>query len=312
MASLSAPFNRINVSAGHLRTRGDGAPEHLRASFTSGEDPTTMNVTIGSVSRLAPRQALFPHLVPKVDSQLARLDSQELLRHIQFIMKKDNLGQDVMLMGPPGRYRRDVVRLYASLTNREVEYLAVSRDTTFSDLKQRREIRAGTAEYSDQCVVRAAVHGRILLLDGIEKAERNVLPIINNLMENREMSLSDGRFLTDPNRYDELLKTHTDAELHEQGLVRVSHEFRVVALSLPVPAYAGFPLDPPLRSRFQARYVDFRAPSEQVGHSPFLIDPFPTPYTNGDGFRASALPRSSSPAPGAPPRPPPTRSCSSC
>jgi hypothetical protein len=130
-----------------------------------------MTVQIGSVSREAPRQARHPHLVPS--SALARLDSQEVLHHIQFMMKKDNLGQDIMLMGPPGRYRRDVVRLYASLTNREVEYLAVSRDTTFSDLKQRREIRDRTAAYSDQCVVRAAIHGRILLLDGIEKAERN-------------------------------------------------------------------------------------------------------------------------------------------
>ena len=29
------------------------------------------------------------------------------------------------------------------------------------------------------------------ILDGIEKAERNVLPIINNLLENREMALDD-------------------------------------------------------------------------------------------------------------------------
>ena len=31
--------------------------------------------------------------------------------------------------------------------------------------------------------------------------------------------------------------------------------FRVVALGLPVPPYKGNPLDPPLRSRFQARHV---------------------------------------------------------
>lgn len=48
----------------------------------------------------------------------------------------------------------------------------------------------------DQAAVRAAINGRILVLDGIEKAERNVLPILNNLLENREMSLEDGRFLT--------------------------------------------------------------------------------------------------------------------
>lgn len=39
----------------------------------------------------------------------------------------------------------------------------------------------------DQSAVRAASQGRILILEGIEKAERNVLPVLNNLLENREM-----------------------------------------------------------------------------------------------------------------------------
>lgn len=68
---------------------------------------------------------------------------------------------------------------------REIEYIALSRDTTESDLKQRREISSGTAYYVDQCAVRAATKGRVLLLEGIEKAERNVLPVLNNLLENR-------------------------------------------------------------------------------------------------------------------------------
>lgn len=57
-----------------------------------------------------------------------------------------------------------------------------------------------------QCAVRAAVEGRILVLEGIEKAERNVLPILNNLLENREMHLEDGRFLIPAPRYDKLLQ----------------------------------------------------------------------------------------------------------
>lgn len=120
--------------------------------------------------------------------------------------------------------------------------------------KQRREIGGGTAFYEDQCVVRAAIHGRILLLDGLEKAERNVLPVINNLMENREMSLSDGFFLVSPQRYDELLETFSEQELLDQKLLRVSDEFRVMALALPVPQYVGYPMDPPLRSRFQGHF----------------------------------------------------------
>ena len=58
--------------------------------------------------------------------------------------------------------------------------------------------------FTHQCAVRAALEGRVLVLDGIEKAERNVLPILNNLLENREMQLDDGRFLVAPEKYDKL------------------------------------------------------------------------------------------------------------
>lgn len=53
--------------------------------------------------------------------------------------------------------------------------------------------------------MRAATEGRILVLEGLEKAERNVLPVLNNLLENREMQLEDGRFLMSYQRYDKLL-----------------------------------------------------------------------------------------------------------
>ena len=50
------------------------------------------------------------------------------------------------------------------------------------------------------------MEGRILVLEGIEKAERNVLPVLNNLLENREMNLEDGRLLIPASRYDKLLQ----------------------------------------------------------------------------------------------------------
>ncbi len=49
---------------------------------------------------------------------------------------------------------------------------------------------------------------------------------------------------------------HSQEELDAWKLVRVSDRFRVIALGLPVPRYQGNPLDPPLRSRFQARDVN--------------------------------------------------------
>ena len=69
------------------------------------------------------------------------------------------------------------------------------------------------------------------------------------------MHLEDGRLLIPAERYDKLLKENGQEELDKWQLVRVSDDFRVVALGLPIPHYTGNPLDPPLRSRFQARDV---------------------------------------------------------
>uniref|UniRef100_A0A674IJ46 von Willebrand factor A domain-containing protein 8 n=1 Tax=Terrapene triunguis TaxID=2587831 RepID=A0A674IJ46_9SAUR len=209
-------------------------------------------VTIGDVS-FKLKTPKSPELVPL--NYMSDNLAQSVVQHLRWIMQKDLLGQDVFLIGPPGPLRRSIAMQYLELTKREVEYIAISRDTTETDLKQRREIRAGTAFYIDQCAVRAATEGRILVLEGLEKAERNVLPVLNNLLENREMQLEDGRFLMSAERYDKLLQEHTKTELDAWKIVRVSEDFRVIALGLPVPRYSGNPLDPPLRSRFQARDV---------------------------------------------------------
>lgn len=143
----------------------------------------------------------------------------------------------------------------AKTLRREIEYQSLTSDTTESDLKQRREIRDKTILYVDQAAVRAALNGRILILDGIEKCERNVLPILNNLLENREMHLEDGRFLVSPKRFAHLSKVHSPEEIARLKLVAVHPRFQVIALGLPVPKFEGNALDPPLRSRFQARNV---------------------------------------------------------
>ena len=187
-----------------------------------------------------------------------------LLSHLRWMLQKDALGQDMFLLGPPGPWRRRLLMMFAELSGREVEYVCVTRDTTESDLKQRREIISGengkNAVFVDQAPVRAAINGRLLILDGIEKAERNVLPTLNNLLENREMQLEDGKFLMAHDRYDELAES---GSMKSEHLVRTHQDFRVAALALPVPAYKGKSLDPPLRSRFQARRIDPPSASTQ-------------------------------------------------
>ncbi|OWF39225.1 von Willebrand factor A domain-containing protein 8 [Mizuhopecten yessoensis] len=233
----------------------------LAIRWCSGSGTKEGVVSIGDIS-LPLRNGRAPELIPV--KYLSENTPQSVLRHLRWIMQKDAIGQDVFLIGPPGPLRRQIAMMYLELTKREGEYVSLSRDTTESDLKQRREIRSGTAFYLDQCAVRAALEGRILVLEGIEKAERNVLPILNNLLENREMQLDDGRFLMAADRYDKLLSDHTQEELDQLKLVRVSENFRVLALGHPVPRYQGNPLDPPLRSRFQSRDISSPPFNEQL------------------------------------------------
>ena len=210
------------------------------------------NVELSPVGGLA---ALLPS--PASLRGVAFSDSQHALEIIQWLMKKQTLRQDAMLLGSHPAALRQLVFRFAELTEREVEVVSISRDTTESDLKQRRElVGGGSVEYVNQPVVEAALRGRLLVLEGLEKAERNLLPIINNLLENREMALEDGGFLMHPDRVDALRRDGmSDAELASRRLLRVSPDFMVVALGLPVPRFPGTPMDPPLRSRFQARVV---------------------------------------------------------
>jgi von Willebrand factor A domain-containing protein 8 len=85
------------------------------------------------------------------------------------------------------------------------------------------------------------------------------MPVLNNLLENREMNLEDGTHIVHPSRFSLLRRSQRAHELSTDTTFVAAHPtFRVIALGVPVPPYKGFPLDPPFRSRFQARFLDNR------------------------------------------------------
>jgi MoxR-like ATPase len=127
----------------------------------------------------------------------------------------------------------------------------ITPDTTESDLKQRREIVNKSLVFMNSSVVEAALKGHVLIIEGLELAERGVVTVLNNLLENREMHLEDGTFLTSAERYDAL----SESDIQKHSLVRVHPQFRVIVVGVPTPRYPGAPLDPPLRSRFQYKWV---------------------------------------------------------
>ncbi len=173
------------------------------------------------------------------------------LSHFRWMLQKDLLQQDFCLVGGDAWWRRQLVMAYAELIQRPIQVVSITSDLTESDLKQRRELAKapnGRVElnFRNAPPVQAAIEGHLLLLDGLERASRNVLPTLNNLLEHRSMNLEDGRLLASPDRYKEL--SHAN-----DMLIPVHPEFRVIATT-EVASSAS--LDPPLRSRFQMRRVD--------------------------------------------------------
>lgn len=255
--------------------------DHARSIQSPHEDP---RISIGDVSVASPplgsgRSDLVPDLGFAGESNNNNNNNNKLRRlldalppswtsHLRWMLQKDMvLHQDFCLLGPASQAadRRSMAFLYAAVTGREVEYVSLSRDISDYDLKQRKEVIAGnhsgsnsnssnttTSAYMHQAPVRAALHGRLLILDGLEKAERNVLPTLNNLLENREMSLDDGSMLVSAAVFDQhgqqQLSLASSVQMH-----RVHPDFCVMALGSMYADTSVTSLDPPLRSRFQAR-----------------------------------------------------------
>ncbi|KAF7790654.1 hypothetical protein EIP86_001610 [Pleurotus ostreatoroseus] len=216
--------------------------------------PTIGTLKLGDIA-IDIRASQTPTRLPHAENAL--LDTQDAFnaRNLHFMLQKYLLGQDVFLLSQPGPYARRLAMTFCSITNMEYEYIALHRDVGETELKQARELRkGGNLVYVDSAAVRAVKHGRILIIEGIEKAERGIMPVLNNLLENREMNLDDGTHVIHHDRYALLDGASSGQELKK--FIPAHKDFRVIAIAAPVPPYTGYPIDPPFRSRFQARYMD--------------------------------------------------------
>lgn len=217
--------------------------------------PVVGTLKLGDITYEVPA-ALTPTRLPRTTSLLEPKDGVNL-DNLHFMLQKYLLGQDIFLVSQPGPYARRLALTFASLINAEYEYIALHRDAGETELKQGREIRkGGNLVYVDSPAVSAVKYGRILILEGIEKAERGIMPVLNNLLENREMNLDDGTHIIHPHRYTQLEAAGTTKSDQGKAFIPAHRNFRVIAIAAPVPPYPGYPLDPPFRSRFQARFVD--------------------------------------------------------
>ena len=194
-----------------MRTRREAFPFYLsRRYFGNSIGSVKNSVTIGDVTVDDPPRGDSPHLIPdllrfsgfhEVNSSLPPCH----VSHLRWMLQKDLvLGQDFLLLGTPNLarerwvsvmlvwacsnctfiywhhvctysnnwFRRQLLLLYATLLGREIEWISITKDTSEADLKQRKEVFSNRTRYVNQAPVRAALNGRLLILDGLEKAER--------------------------------------------------------------------------------------------------------------------------------------------
>jgi hypothetical protein len=137
------------------------------ASIVGGRHTLLLGRPVGTSLRAAtstsyllppPTSARVPRLYAAPAGDLPH-DAPAVLR---WLAQKDALVQDAFLVGPPGPERRRLALAYAEGAGRGVEAVALSRDTTDADLRQRREIVDGSAVYVDAAPVRAAMSGAAL------------------------------------------------------------------------------------------------------------------------------------------------------
>jgi len=69
-------------------------------------------------------------------------------------------------------------------------------------------------------------------------------------------NLDDGTHIIHPHRYAQLEDSNISKSDQGKLFVAAHPSFRVIAIAAPIPPYPGYPLDPPFRSRFQARFID--------------------------------------------------------
>ena len=134
-------MRRLGLLAAHWRAPAV-APRLTTVRSASSGAPQSVQIGDVTVPLKPPAAGDRPELIPKAPSLrgTAWVDTEPALESLQWMMKKLLLRQDVFLLGSHPAHLRQLAFRFAEVVRREVEFVSISRDTTESDLKQRREI----------------------------------------------------------------------------------------------------------------------------------------------------------------------------
>lgn len=102
-------------------------------------------------------------------------------------------GIDFMLIGRCGSGKSTLIRKLLTSTNRKYRLVPLHREQSSRDLLQRRSTLAnGDTVWTDGELVKAALKGEIVILDGVDRLKPDVLPSLQSFFVSGLFFLPDG------------------------------------------------------------------------------------------------------------------------
>ena len=135
-------------------------------------------VRVGDVSApvVPPRD---PSLVP--DTLFFEIPQHKLV--LRDMLRDLNAKEHMLLMGNQGVGKNKLTDKLLMLLQREREYVQLHRDTTVGSLTLSPSLKDGVVVFEDSPLVKAMIHGRVLVVDEFDKAPTEVVVVLKALLE---------------------------------------------------------------------------------------------------------------------------------
>jgi len=163
-------------------------------------------------------------------------------------------GDHLLLIGNQGVGKNKIVDRLLQLMELEREYVQLHRDTTVQSLTLKPSLEKGVIVWEDSPLVKSVREGRILVIDEADKAPLEVVSVLKNLLEDRQMVLSDGRRITDRSRMTLLQDPNNDSESSKLWQSMTQRKVSAVSnVSMEDDVYVAYiPIHPNFRAIFLA------------------------------------------------------------
>ncbi|CAK1580554.1 unnamed protein product [Parnassius mnemosyne] len=149
---------------------------------------------------------------------------------MELLLQDIQRGNHLLLVENRGLENKKIADRLLQHLNRPTEYTQLHRYTTVHSLTIHPTAKNGTVIYEDSPLVKAVKYGYLLVVDEADKAPTTVTSILNTLIENGEMVLSDGRRMISR-------KKINSSGGKPSGIIPVHDDFRMIIMT----SQTGFP-----------------------------------------------------------------------